>query len=107
MNVVNVISGGSTWRTRTSRTLFADPEWHGEAPLWFYILKEAEIVRQGPHAGPRRRADCGRGSRRPVAEGSQLVSVLESRPGSPRLPSRRLAGKFTMADLLKYAGVWS
>ena len=39
-------------RTRTSRTLFADPEWHGEAPLWFYILKEAEIVGKGREMGP-------------------------------------------------------
>ena len=25
----------------------ADPEWKGEAPLWFYILKEADDSRQG------------------------------------------------------------
>ncbi len=24
------------------KTLFEDPVWPGEAPLWFYILKEAE-----------------------------------------------------------------
>ena len=35
--------------------------------------------RQGPDAGPGRRSDCGRGSRRPVAEGPQLVPVPESR----------------------------
>ena len=32
--------------------LFADPEWNGEAPLWFYILKEAEIVGKGREIGP-------------------------------------------------------
>ena len=29
------------------KKLFADPGWNGEAPLWFYILKEAEIVGKG------------------------------------------------------------
>ena len=28
------------------------PEWDGEAPLWFYILKEAEIVGKGRELGP-------------------------------------------------------
>ena len=57
-------------------------------------------------AGPCRRADRGRGSRRPVAEGPQLVSVLESawKPAPPIAPVR---GQFTMADLLKFAEVWS
>ena len=71
---------------RTSRTIFADSGWGGEAPLWFYILKEAEIVGKGRDDGARRRAHRGRGSRRSVAEGPQLVSVPEFRPGSPRHP---------------------
>ena len=50
-NVVKVLRS-TTWRTRASRTLFADPEWRGEAPLWFYILKEAEIVGKGRELGP-------------------------------------------------------
>ena len=70
------------------KELFADPEWNGEAPLWFYILKEAEIVGGGKHGnpdedggpgrqlGPGRRAHrCG-GSRRPAAKGPQFLFVL-------------------------------
>ena len=75
-NVVKVLKEYDV-ENQSLKDLFADPEWRGEAPLWFYILKEAEIVGQGPHAGPCRRADRGRGPRRPVAEGPQLVSVPE------------------------------
>jgi len=32
--------------------LGTDPGWGGEAPLWFYILKEAELVQQGTRLGP-------------------------------------------------------
>ena len=85
---------------------FAKPEWDGEAPLWFYILKEAEIVGQGRELGPV--------GGRIVAE--VLVGLLQKdlnsylylqpawKPAPPIAPAR---GQFTMADLLKYAGVWS
>ncbi len=33
------------------KTLFVDPGWNGEAPLWFYILKEAELVGDGTATG--------------------------------------------------------
>ena len=42
----------STWRTRTSRPFSPSTGWNGEAPLWFYILKEAEIVGKGRTLGP-------------------------------------------------------
>ena len=29
------------------KTLFEDPGWDGEAPPWFYIIEEAEIVGRG------------------------------------------------------------
>ncbi len=29
-----------------------DPGWGGKAPLWFYVLKEAELLHQGSHLGP-------------------------------------------------------
>jgi hypothetical protein len=88
------------------KQLFADPGWNGEAPLWFYILKEAEIVGKGRQLGPV--------GGRIVAE--VLVGLLQKdlnsylylnaawKPAPPIAPAR---GKFTMADLLKYAGVWS
>ena len=88
------------------KQLFADPGWNGEAPLWFYILKEAEIVGKGRQLGPV--------GGRIVAE--VLVGLLQKdlnsylylnaawKPAPPIAPAR---GQFTMADLLKYAGVWS
>ena len=88
------------------KELFADPGWDGEAPLWFYILKEAEIVGQGRKLGPV--------GGRIVAE--VLVGLLQKDPNSylylnaswkPAPPIARVRGQFTMADLLKYAGVWS
>jgi hypothetical protein len=88
------------------KQLFDDPGWNGEAPLWFYILKEAEIVGKGRELGPV--------GGRIVAE--VLVGLLQKdlnsylylnaawKPAPPIAPAR---GQFTMADLLKYAGVWS
>jgi hypothetical protein len=89
------------------KQLFADPGWNGEAPLWFYILKEAEIVGKGRQLGPV--------GGRIVAE--VLVGLLQKdlnsylylnaawKPAPPIAPAR---GQFTMADLLKYAnGAWS
>ena len=78
----------------------------GEAPLWFYILKEAEIVGKGRTLGPV--------GGRIVAE--VLVGLLQKDPNSylylnpswkPAPPITPVRGQFTMADLLKYAGVWS
>jgi hypothetical protein len=81
-----------------------DPGWKGEAPLWFYILKEAELPpcngeRLGPVGG------------RIVAE--VLVGLLQRDPNSylyldpgwkPAPPIASTTGQFTFADLLKYAG---
>ena len=88
------------------KALFADPGWNGEAPLWFYILKEAEIVGKGRELGPV--------GGRIVAE--VLVGLLQRDPNSylyldpkwkPTTPIAPKTGQFTMADLLKYTGVWS
>jgi hypothetical protein len=81
-----------------------DPGWGGEAPLWFYILKEAELPpynaeRLGPVGG------------RIMAE--VLVGLLQRDPNSylylnaawkPTTPIARTTGQFTFVDLLKYAG---
>jgi hypothetical protein len=89
------------------KTTLAKDDFAGEAPLWFYILKEAEIVGKGRELGPV--------GGRIVAE--VLVGLLQKdlnsylylqptwKPTTPIAPAR---GQFTMADLLKYAnGVWS
>ncbi len=81
-----------------------DPGWGGEAPLWFYILKEAELSpcngeRLGPVGG------------RIVAE--SLVGLLQRDPNSylyldpswkPAPPLAPATGQFTFVDLLRYAG---
>ena len=65
--------------------LSTDPGWGGEAPLWYYILKEAELP---PYNGRAARAggrqDRRRGPRRAPAARPELVPVsrpvLEARP---------------------------
>jgi len=81
-----------------------DPGWAGEAPLWYYILKEAELPpynaeRLGPVGG------------RIMAE--VLVGLLQRDPNSylyldpnwkPTAPIAPTTGQFTFVDLLRYAG---
>ena len=84
--------------------LSSDPGWGGEAPLWFYILKEAEL---SPNNGERLGAVGGR----IMAE--VLVGLLQRDPNSylyldaawkPAPPIAPATGQFTFVDLLKYAG---
>lgn len=76
--------------------------WSGETPLWYYVLREADVrsggVRLGPVGG------------RIVAE--VLLGLLDGDPTSyraadpgwaPTLPSAH-AGTFTIADLLRFSG---
>ena len=81
-----------------------EPGWKGEAPLWFYILKEAELQHNGEQLG----AVGGR----IVSE--VLVGLLAHDPTSylsrdplfkPAPPIAPGPGQFAMADLLKFAGV--
>ena len=81
-----------------------DPGWGGEAPLWFYILKEAEL----PPANTERLGPVGG---RIVAE--VLVGLLQRDPNSylyldpawkPAPPIAPATGQFTFVDLLRYAG---
>ena len=88
------------------KTLFEDPGWDGEAPLWFYILKEAEIVGRGRQLGPvggRIVAEVLVALMQRDANSYLLLNALW-KPTPPIAPAR---GQFTMADLLKFAGVWS
>jgi hypothetical protein len=77
--------------------------WQGETPLWYYILKEAEVRHNGEYLG-----EVGG---RIIAE--VLLSLIDLDPTSyrnaagewsPTLPSTR-EGIFTMADLLRFAGI--
>jgi hypothetical protein len=78
--------------------------WGGEAPLWFYILKEAELLHNGEQLGPV--------GGRIMAE--TLVGLLQRDPNSylyldaawkpaPPIASTSTPGQFTFADLLRYA----
>ena len=75
----------------------------GEVPLWYYVLREAEKLGHGTHLGPT--------GGRLVAE--VIVGLLQADPASflrvapkwkPELPGAE-PGRFTMVDLLRFAGV--
>jgi hypothetical protein len=74
----------------------AENGWEGETPLWFYILKEAEVRAGGRHLGPV--------GGRIVAE--VLLSVVDGDPTSFRTmqpdwtPSLPAEGTFGVGDLL-------
>jgi Animal haem peroxidase len=81
-----------------------DAGWGGEAPLWFYILKEAEL----PPANTERLGPVGG---RIMAE--TLVGLLQRDPNSylyldaawkPAPPIAPATGEFGFVDLLRYAG---
>jgi hypothetical protein len=81
-----------------------DPGWGGEAPLWFYILRESELP---PYNTERLGAVGGR----IMAE--TLVGLLQRDPNSylylnaawkPAPPIAPEPGKFGFVELLKYAG---
>jgi len=72
--------------------------WSGETPLWYYLLKEAEVCEEGERLGPV-------GS---LIVGEVLLGIVDGDPESfrsvdpswrPTLPSRT-RGRFGLADLL-------
>ena len=80
-----------------------DPGWGGKAPLWFYVLKEAELQHGGLHLG-----DAGG---RIVAE--VILGILAAdfnsyfyahRIFKPQPPIAPAPGQFKIGDLLRFAG---
>jgi hypothetical protein len=76
----------------------ADAGWTDETPLWFYVLREADVRAGGDRLGPV--------GARIVAE--VLIGIVDADPGSyravapdwsPTLPARE-PGRFTLVDLL-------
>jgi hypothetical protein len=72
--------------------------WAGETPLWFYVLREADVLHEGEQLGPV-------GGR---IVGEVLVGIIDADSASfrsvdpgwtPTLPARR-AGAFGLADIL-------
>jgi hypothetical protein len=90
--------------TNAQLGLDADPGWKGEAPLWFYILREAELP-------PRHGEVLGPVGARIVAEvfagllqrdrNSYLFLDPSWKPAPPIAPA---VGAFTLVDLLRFAG---
>ncbi len=75
----------------------------GDTPLWFYLLRESEVVADGRRLGP----TAGR------LVGEVVLGLLAGDPSSflcmspawkPELPSAD-SGQFTIVDLLRFAGV--
>jgi Animal haem peroxidase len=82
----------------TGQVALAERGWSGETPLWLYVLREAEVLRDGDQLGPV-------GGR---IVGEVLVGIIDADPESfrsvapdwmPTLPARR-AGAFGLADIL-------
>jgi hypothetical protein len=78
------------------------PGWAGKAPLWFYILREAELERGGRQLGPV--------GGRIVAE--VILGILDADRGSylhakpdfaPKPPIAPATGQFRMGDLAAFA----
>jgi len=89
--------------TDKERRVLEDSGFDERTPLWYYILAEAALLRDGRRLGPL-------GSTI-VAE--VLIGLVRRSPESilapgstwkPNLPGKE-SGKFTLADLLRYARV--
>ena len=78
---------------------------HASTPLWYYVLKEARVQQMGKR--------LGKVGSRIVAEVffglllEDAESYLNAPGWEPDLPQRngKVTGKFTMTDLLTFAGV--
>ncbi len=87
----------------SNKELGLDPKVYGyEAPLWFYILKEAELKTGGKHLGPVGGRICAE-----VFVGLALhdkSSYLSQYPlWEPTLPKQ--GARFELRDIFKFAGV--
>jgi hypothetical protein len=94
---------GVTPLTNAEMGIADDPGWRRQAPLWFYVLKEAELLENGLRLGPV--------GGRIVAEvlvgllafdkNSYLSKKAHFQPEPPIAPAR---GTFGMPDLIRFAG---
>jgi hypothetical protein len=94
------------------RELLEDPLLSGQTPLWYYVLKEAELLGTNPEGKPGNR--LGPVGGRIVAETLFTLvrhsrpSILENddwRPAFGRPASGGEPARFEMIDLLNFAGV--
>ena len=76
---------------------------HQRTPLWFYILREAEVKENGERLGPvggRIIAEVFLG----LLQGDSMSYLRQDPRWIPTLPSA-VEDTFRMADLLRFAGV--
>jgi hypothetical protein len=74
-----------------------------KTPLWFYVLREADVQQDGKRLGAvggRIVAEVFIG----LLEGDSMSYLRQDPSWTPTLPSK-VAGQFTMVDLLSFAGV--
>jgi hypothetical protein len=98
---------GETPLTNQQLDVPDDPGWQGQAPLWYYLLKESELAAQGDHLGPVGGRIVGE-----VILGllerdqtSYLHNSNQNPPFKPVAPFAATPGQFTMADFLTFAQV--
>lgn len=75
---------------------------HTATPLWYYVLKEAQVRGRGEHLGPvgsRLLAEVFVG----LVQGDSESFLAQKKAWKPTLPSRK-AGSFEMVDLLQFVG---
>lgn len=75
---------------------------HLNTPLWYYVLKEAQVRGNGEHLGPvgsRLLAEVFVG----LVQGDSESFLAQKKKWKPTLPSRK-AGTFEMVDLLQFVG---
>lgn len=76
---------------------------HDKTPLWFYVLREADVMSDGKRLGPVGGRIVGEvfiG----LLEGDGMSYLKQEPDWTPTLPSAT-AGDFKIADLLRFAGV--
>jgi len=76
-----------------------------KTPLWYYILKEAEVKQGGQRLGELGSFILAEVFTRILREDSESILNTEFTPNIPRIDGS--IGEFTMADLLQHAGVLS
>ncbi|MEM9148133.1 MAG: heme peroxidase family protein [Pseudomonadota bacterium] len=73
---------------------------HKQTPLWYYILKEAEVVEQGHRLGPVGSTIVAE-TLLGLVQGDHRSFLRQRSNWQPELPSER-PGHFTMADMLRF-----
>jgi hypothetical protein len=96
-----IYTHGDTARNEARQDLLTNnPLFEGNTPLWFYILREAEVLEKSQHLGP-----VGGTIVAEVLAGLMMEdrhSFLSQWPRwKPMLPAKT-AGSFTMADLINF-----